>query len=67
MKLSEYEFKNVVVTCIDGEVVKGYVDAFCEAEDNDENEASICILQKKEDTDGVEIYESEIEKIEIAE
>ena len=67
LDLSQYEFKNVVVTCTDGEVVKGYVDAFCEAEDNDENEASICILPQKEDTDGVEIYESEIKTIEIVE
>ena len=46
LNLAEYEFKNVIVTCTDGEVIKGYVDVFCEAEDNVENEASIGIIPR---------------------
>lgn len=67
LDLRLYEFKNVIVRCRNGEVIKGYVDAFFEAEDNDFDENTIAIISKEGESDGIEISQLEIQSIEIVE
>lgn len=55
--------ENVKVTCIDGNVIKGFYSIYTQALDNDSDIASITI----ENSNGslIEIYENEIKEIEI--
>lgn len=66
LKLWEYEFKNVVLTTKEGKALKGYVDTYTQALDNEPEEDSIGLLSHKYAAEGVEIYESEIESIRLA-
>ena len=61
MKLWEYVGKNIKVLS-DGQIVEGYCDGYTQALDNDTEIASISI-EKEEYS--IEIYENEIESIEI--
>lgn len=67
MKLLEYLWKKVNIKCKDGkEYHNCYVVAYDDKYDNvDQNEDSIGIKHDKKDNYGVEIFESEIEFIEI--
>ena len=65
MDLQDYLFKSVIVTDINGETHKGYVDFYSSAYDNDDTEESIGIIPTKDSREGIELYASEIKSIEI--
>ena len=67
MKLLDYLWKKVNIKCKDGkEYHNCYVVAYDDKYDNvDQNEDSIGIKHDKKDNYGVEMFESEIEPIEI--
>ena len=46
-ELELYLHKNVRITCIDGDVLEGYIFYFADAEDNDPKEAGIIIENEK--------------------
>ncbi|SHH48788.1 hypothetical protein SAMN02745135_00950 [Caloranaerobacter azorensis DSM 13643] len=62
MKLWEYLSKKIKVTCIEGEVIQGKCNGYIQALDNEPEIASISIDAGEID---YEIYENEIEKIEL--
>lgn len=66
-KLEKYLFKNVVVKDIRGNECRGYVDMYCSADENDDNEESIGIIPNKSAKEGIELSLSEIKSIKIAE
>lgn len=61
--MEESEFKHVEIVTTEGEKIKGVVEVFETAYDNDDTEASICFLTDNDE--GIILYESEIEKITI--
>lgn len=62
MKLWEYVGKNIKVTCIDNQVIKGKCDGYTQALDNEPEIDSISIARVGY---GIEIYENEIKFIEV--
>lgn len=58
MRISQAEGKRVKITCVDGEVITGFAYDYISESDNEPEPASITI-------DHIEIYENEIEKIEL--
>ena len=63
--LRKYEFKNVRVVTVQGTVYAGFVDVYTSASDNDDTEESIGIMPSRTATEGVELYASEIQSIEL--
>lgn len=63
--LREYEFKDVRVITIDGNVYIGYVDVYTSAADNDDTEESIGVMPTRTAKEGVELYASKIQTVEI--
>ncbi|ABE99468.1 TPA: hypothetical protein KN209_003161 [Clostridioides difficile] len=61
MKLWEYVGKNVQITCVDKQIIRGKCDGYTQALDNEPEIASISIAR---DGYGIEVYENEIESIE---
>ena len=65
MDLEKYLFKYVRVETNYGEIIVGYVDMFCTAEENEEPYIdSIVIIQSRDARAGIELDESEIKSIE---
>ena len=65
MDLEKYLFKYVRVETNYGEIIVGYVDMFCTAEENEEPYLdSIGIIPSKAARAGIELDESEIKSIE---
>lgn len=65
MDLEKYLFKYVRVETNYGEIIVGYVDMFCTAEENEELYLdSIGIIQNRAAREGIELDESEIKLIE---
>ena len=62
MNLWEYVGKNIKVICDDGQIIKGKCDEYTQALDNEPEIASISIARIGY---GIEIYENEIESIEV--
>lgn len=62
MNLWEYVGKNIKITCIDNQIITGKCDSYTQALDNEPEIASISIDRGSY---GIEIYENEIESIEI--
>ncbi|MDM1006161.1 hypothetical protein QTJ04_07810 [Clostridium perfringens] len=62
MKLWEYVGKNIKVTCIDNQIIKGKCDEYTQALDNEPEIDSISIVK---DGYGIEIYENEIKSIKV--
>ena len=58
MKLWEYVGKNVQITCVDKQIIRGKCDGYTQALDNEPEIASISIAR---DGYGIEVYENEIE------
>lgn len=65
-RLRDFEFKNVIIITKEGKTLTGYVDTYTKALDNEPEENSIGLLPYKEASEGLEIYESEIESIRLA-
>ena len=65
MDLEKYLFKYVRVETNYGEIIVGYVDMFCTAEENEEPYLdSIGIIPNRAAREGIELDESEIKSIE---
>lgn len=65
MDLEKYLFKYVRVETNYGEIIVGYVDMFCTAEENEEPYLdSIGIISNRAAREGIELDESEIKSIE---
>lgn len=64
-QLESYLFKNVKITCTDGDVLEGYVYYFADSDDNEPEEASITIENEKRLKRDVVVSLSEIKTIEI--
>lgn len=62
MRLWEYVGKTIKVTCIDGQIIKGKCNEYTQALDNEPEIDSISIAR---DGYGIEIYENEIQFIEL--
>ena len=67
MNLWEYVGKNIKVICNDGQIIKGKCDEYTQALDNEPEIASISIasISIARIGYGIEIYENEIESIEV--
>lgn len=65
--LHKYEFKNIRVITTDGAIYEGFADVYTSAADNEEAEESIGIITNKREKEGVELFASEIQSIEIVE
>ena len=64
-ELESYLYKNVKITCVDGDVLEGYVYYFADSEDSEPEEANITIENEKRLKRDVVVSLSEIETIEI--
>ena len=64
-QLESYLFKNIKITCTDGDVLEGYAYYFADSDDNEPEEASITIENEKRLKRDVVVSLSEIETIEI--
>lgn len=65
LELERYLYKNVRITCTDGDVLEGYVFYFADAEDNEPEEAGIIIQNEKHLQRDVSVSLSEIKSIEV--
>lgn len=63
--LREYEFKSVQVILTNGKVYRGFVDTYTSAADNDDTEESIGVMPSRTAREGVELYASDIQSIEL--
>ena len=64
-ELEQYCFKNIRITCTDGEVLEGYAFYFADADDNAPDEASITIENEKRLKRDVVVSLSEIKSIKV--
>lgn len=67
MRYRDFLWKDVRVTCDDGQVLEGYVDLYTSALDNEPDPESICLKIPGEEGVLTEIYTNEIKKIEVIE
>ena len=64
-ELETYLHKNVRITCIDGDVLEGYVFYFADSEENEPEEAGIILSNEKHLKRDVAVSLSEIKSIEV--
>ena len=64
-QLESYLFKNIKITCKDGDVLEGYAYYFADSDDNESEEACITIENEKRLKRDVVVSLNEIKSIEI--
>lgn len=64
-ELETYLHKNVRITCIDGDILEGYVFYFADSEDSEPEEAGIILSNEKRLKRDVAVSLSEIKSIDV--
>ena len=64
-QLESWLFKNIRITCTDGEILEGYAYYYADADEDEGEEVSITLADEKTLMRDVVVSISEIEKIEV--